>query len=98
MPININNKLKGRVSAISIGKCPDFSDETVVLDIGSGFTKGGFVLESVPSVITPTMAGKPKNIYDVDINPYARIVGKQAKSRKNELNLSVRIVSRIYYY
>lgn len=75
---------------ISIGKCPDFSqEETVVLDVGSGFIKSGFALEATPTVIIPTLTGKPKNIHDVDINPYAKLVGKQAKLRAEDLILSV---------
>ena len=82
---------------ISIGKCPDFSQETVVLDVGSGCIKSGFAMDAVPSVVIPTLTGKPKNINDVDINPYAKLVGKQAKLRAEDLLLSVRSLLFQFY-
>lgn len=65
----------------------------VVLNIGSGFCKAGFANDDMPSVVFPTVVGRPRSVEALPgVSANTMFVGKDAKLRKDSLNFSVSCV------
>ena len=82
----MSNQNQGVANNTKCDKCG-----VAVIDIGSGFCKAGFADEDMPSVVIPTLIGKPNsNGATHEISANATFVGNGGKLRADQLLLSVR--------
>nr|XP_018666660.1 actin-like [Ciona intestinalis] len=76
-------------SRVSTQSLLNEADSEIILDVGSGYCKAGFSHEDVPSVVFPTIVGRP---ISEDVLPGValdeKFIGNEAKLRKDALTFS----------
>eukprot|EP00918_Siedleckia_nematoides_P058546 GHVU01127795.1.p1 GENE.GHVU01127795.1~~GHVU01127795.1.p1 ORF type:complete len:251 (+),score=60.45 GHVU01127795.1:401-1153(+) len=78
------------VAAENAGEDVDYSGRgtTVIVDVGSGFVKAGLQTDEIPSVVFPTVVGRPRRRYANDEEGNPAFVGADAIAQRHQLSFT----------